>query len=412
MRRLKGALLDFFLSERGRRMWRRWHRGGPITFHHRVDDPYSHLLLQPLARLADRTSASIVMNLVPPPDDAVNPEQERSIAHALADASQLANEIGVDFAATAPPDADAVDAANRSLLARPTLERAIEIGHALWSGSALPDNPDGAAPMPDLAARLKAGRDALWAAGHYNSAVLTYEGEHHWGVDRLGYLEARLRQAGLLEGADPLVELSAKPIPVAGGPYALELFYSFRSPYSYLAVERAYAIAAKHQVELRLRPVLPMVMRGLPVPFRKRLYIALDSKREATRLGLPFGNLCDPLGVGVERCIAVLLSPAAEGKQQAFLQSATRGFWSEAMDVATDRDLRTIVERAGLDWPAACTALGDDAWRETAETNRQALLARGLWGVPSFGYGDLSLWGQDRLDRLDATIAAHVGDGD
>ena len=42
---------------------------------------------------------------------------------------------------------------------------------------------------------------------------------------------------------------------------------------------------------ITLRPVLPMVMRALPVPLKKRLYIIRDCKREAERFDLPFGNI-------------------------------------------------------------------------------------------------------------------------
>lgn len=39
-----------------------------------------------------------------------------------------------------------------------------------------------------------------------------------------------------------------------------------------------------------------MIMRGLPVPRAKRLYIVRNTKREAEALGLPFGPIADPVG--------------------------------------------------------------------------------------------------------------------
>ena len=42
--------------------------------------------------------------------------------------------------------------------------------------------------------------------------------------------------------------------------------------------------------------------------------------------------------------------------------------------------------------------LADDRWRASATDNREALLAAGLWGVPSFRVaGFPAQWGQDRL---------------
>ncbi len=43
-------------------------------------------------------------------------------------------------------------------------------------------------------------------------------------------------------------------------------------------------------------------------------------------------------------------------------------------------------------------------WRERADANRQALLDMGLWGVPSFRYGDQVTWGQDRLFWVEAML--------
>src|SRR3546814_5434543 len=40
-----------------------------------------------------------------------------------------------------------------------------------------------------------------------------------------------------------------------------DLFWSFRSPYSYLAIARYRALAASHDVTINLRPVYPLAIR-------------------------------------------------------------------------------------------------------------------------------------------------------
>ena len=40
-----------------------------------------------------------------------------------------------------------------------------------------------------------------------------------------------------------------------------DVFWSFRSPYSYLATRRLVGIAADYDVEVRVRPVLPIAVR-------------------------------------------------------------------------------------------------------------------------------------------------------
>ena len=101
--------------------------------------------------------------------------------------------------------------------------------------------------------------------------------------------------------------------------------------------------------------------------------------------------------------------PLAEstGQGEAYVLSFMRGVWSEGVDAGTDRGLRKLAERAGLEWNAALGALDDDAWRLTAEQNRKDLFASGLWGVPSFRVHGTSVWGQDRLWAVeDALLAA------
>jgi 2-hydroxychromene-2-carboxylate isomerase len=98
--------------------------------------------------------------------------------------------------------------------------------------------------------------------------------------------------------------------------------------------------------------------------------------------------------------------PLAEfhGLGQAFVLSFMRGVWSEGLDAGSDRDLRTITDRAGLHWTEVCIALEKTQWRKTAEINRQEMLNLGLWGVPSFRLNDTAVWGQDRLSALEQTL--------
>ena len=74
----------------------------------------------------------------------------------------------------------------------------------------------------------------------------------------------------------------------------IEFFFPLRSPYSTNVAPRVFELARHTSASVRLRFVLPMVMRGLPVPRDKRLYISLDAAREARFRNVPFGRLNDP----------------------------------------------------------------------------------------------------------------------
>jgi 2-hydroxychromene-2-carboxylate isomerase len=74
--------------------------------------------------------------------------------------------------------------------------------------------------------------------------------------------------------------------------FSVDLFFSFRSPYSYLALPKTRKLVADYDVSVKLRPVYPLAVR---VPgFFKRAnpqfarYVVLDSSRVAKHEGIPF----------------------------------------------------------------------------------------------------------------------------
>jgi 2-hydroxychromene-2-carboxylate isomerase len=177
----------------------------------------------------------------------------------------------------------------------------------------------------------------------------------------------------------------------------LHFYLSFRSPYTYIAAQRAKALADAYGADLKLRFVLPMVMRSLPVPRMKRRYITLDTAREARRLSIPFGRIADPVGRPVERGYSLIPWAREQGRGFEFCQAFLAGVWSRGVDAGSDRGMKQIVEAAGLDWQAGRDIIGNDDWRAEAEDNRTEMMALGIWGVPSFRVGKTATWGQDRL---------------
>jgi len=141
-------------------------------------------------------------------------------------------------------------------------------------------------------------------------------------------------------------------------------------------------------------------MRGFNIPLAKRMYIVHDAGREAKRLGIPFGLISDPIGEGALRCLKVFSLAESPPQQLDFLVEAGRCAWAEAIDLATDRGLRTVCQRVGIDWAAAQRCLTEPL-PAYAQNNLDALLDMGFWGVPSFRLGQFTSWGNDRMWMLD-----------
>lgn len=184
----------------------------------------------------------------------------------------------------------------------------------------------------------------------------------------------------------------------------IEFFFSFRSPYSYLAAPRAFALADRYDVEIVFRGVVPMAMRGQSVPMAKRLHTLRDVKREADRLGMPFGRIHDPIGDGARRCLVVAEHAVDVGRERDFVLEASAAIWSRAVDVACDDGLRGVCERAGLDWADCRSVLADPPLAARVEANTDRLLELGHWGVPVFLLGGELFWGQDRIEDVERVL--------
>jgi 2-hydroxychromene-2-carboxylate isomerase len=381
-----------------------------------IADPWSYLVGQAVTRLIDAYPVELAVHIVTPPASDVDPAPTMRPKHAVRDAQYLADFYDLDFAGKKEADPGAVREVGSSLIrerpAKEQLRAALELTRAMWAGDrkALTKllGTWGTESTGQVLPILNANYAELRKAGHYQGGMIHYGGEWYWGIDRLPYLEAVLAKdfdraaAGVVS---PRPEVDRGALELSKKPLTCEMWLSFRSPYSYIAIEQLPALLG--DIPLQLRPVLPMVMRGLKVPQIKQLYIVRDAKREADRLGVPFGELCDPIGPGAENCIALAYWAEQRGKQLEFVRSAMRGIWAEARDMAEYVDLRYVVERAELPWAEAREALGKPEalkWAQAAVTD---LAVISLWGVPSFRCGDFVAWGQDRLPLLADRLRRH-----
>ena len=200
---------------------------------------------------------------------------------------------------------------------------------------------------------------------------------------------------------------------------AVDVYWSFRSPYSYLAVPRLRELSETYDVDVRMRPVYPLAVRSegfftkqdpLFVP-----YLVRDCRRQGEFLGLPLAwPNPDPVVIGAnlngaaEQPHLDLLMPLgviASHKPQAmaFYDEVSRLIWSgQDMPWNEGDKLARAIARAGLDMnELQAEAAGKSA--EIAaeiEANQEAHRAAGHWGVPTMVFENEPFFGQDRLDVL------------
>ena len=436
--RLRSQLLALLVHRRVRRISRGWREltrrlaGRPHTLKVflELDDPYSYLLSLYLPELAASYDVRVELYLGSALTEGFRPRPDMLAIYAQQDCERVARELGVPFLdkGQAPPvehrrallevvaQSDGSDNHSDDILTA--------LSH-YWRGDseAAARMVEGSQITGRGAALLTRNQALLAKLGHYNCATVYYAGEWYWGVDRLHYLIDRLDTLGARHADASTSRLASirqamqVSLPVARPSTAsdlppLELFLSFRSPYSYLAVRPVYDIADAFGLDLIIRPVLPMVMRGLPVPRSKMLYIIRDTARAAERLGLPFGRFADPVGAGIERCMAVFMYARSEKRERDFVQNAFEGIWARSCDVVSDKGMRAVTGRTGLFWPDVKAAMENNEWRAEIEANRESMEDSGSWGVPTLRLGDFVVWGQDRTWLLARHIEELCDTGD
>ena len=381
-----------------------------VLYFHQPDDPYSQLTAQVLTELQARYDINVQVKLVNEPDDDAAPERLALQTYSRRDAALIAPYHNLTFTDPCQQPSDAsLKLARRSLAASSNLPKAAaEIGEAYWSDDT--DKLDRTAMVSDDQTErvFREGTRLRATLGHYLGATFFFEGEWYWGLDRLPYLEERLAEAGLrLSGCRQITAFQTRPefmgSPSNGKRLTVEFYPSARSPYTAIAMAETLDLPNHYPVNLTLRPVLPMVMRNLPVPPKKRLYILRDSKREADRVGVPFGKIVDPVGEPVRRVYSLFSWAEEQGKGGALLKEFADMAWAEGLETGSDNGMKQVCKRAGLDWETASTIIDNKDWEGWAEENRLQMLKSDLWGVPSYRLLDengeelYACWGRDRI---------------
>lgn len=345
-----------------------------VEYFHQHDDPYSHLASQVLGTLCKRCDIELVQHEIRASGGKNQPELAKLDSWARRDAEMVAPYYG---------------------LLRPS-----ELGAT--------------ASVESSVAALDRGSERLAELGHYSGAMFYYAGEWYWGVDRLFHLEQRLRGLGIC--GDPSIPyICPRPEIDVGGVDAsaltLDFYPSLNSPYTAIIYDKVIELARECGIQLNHKPVLPMIMRGVPATREKGKYIMFDAKREAEHLGVGFGPVMTPIGEPT-RQIYSLLGWAREQGLDTCLMSAALGLaFREGVGLHRKAGLKRAVEQAGLSWSEAKRYLGQDFWKDEIARNQIELSAElGLWGVPSYrlrggdGEDDLCVWGQDRLWLIAAEI--------
>ncbi|MFZ4688230.1 MAG: 2-hydroxychromene-2-carboxylate isomerase [Polymorphobacter sp.] len=201
---------------------------------------------------------------------------------------------------------------------------------------------------------------------------------------------------------------------------AFDLFWSFRSPYSYLLTPRLVELARVFDVDCRVRIVYPIAVRQADFFANADplwvFYLMKDTYRTAQFLGMPYRwPSPDPVFMDpatrtypkeqphIHRLSHLGVAATERGKGLAFIAEVSALIWNGATDNWHEGDhLARAADRAGLDLAEMDAAVAADPAHFIAaiEANQVDQRKGGHYGVPLMVHDDEPFFGQDRFDQL------------
>lgn len=187
----------------------------------------------------------------------------------------------------------------------------------------------------------------------------------------------------------------------------IELFYEFRSPYSYMA----YTQLLDMDVAIALRPMqlLKVMDRVGNVPTTitckaKGRYARVDLARWAQRYGVPL-NPSDMRANDGEACSRAVLAAASPADAAAITLALYQAIWSEGTTLATADDILAVIAAAGIDPVPIAARIDAPEVVAQLDANTDEAVERGVFGSPTIFVGDAMFFGNDRLDFLREELA-------
>lgn len=200
----------------------------------------------------------------------------------------------------------------------------------------------------------------------------------------------------------------------------IDLFWSFRSPYSYLATPRLVELERTYDLNINVRPVYPLAVRFGEFFDRAHPlwapYLMRDTMRIAQMLNLPYRwPRPDPVQIDsatrkatasqphIHRLTRLGCAAAEGGRGLPFLDQISRLIWSGIVDNWHQGDhLAKAATRAGTDLVTLDDRIesNPEKYEAIIEKNQKAHQAAGHWGVPTMAFEGEPFFGQDRIDVL------------
>lgn len=193
----------------------------------------------------------------------------------------------------------------------------------------------------------------------------------------------------------------------------IRFYFSFRSPYSWLAILRIEAALAPYPVALQYIPVFPPPdYKNDPTSVPNKLaYIRVDMARIAEAYGIATTKNFSSVDTNWVRPHAAFLYAQEQGKGREFARSLYDARFMRGADITSDAVMSEVASAQGLDPAALIAAANDEPGFQTRVVLGmiQGAQEDAIFGVPLFVFRGERFWGNDRIDWLVRSIRRAQG---
>jgi 2-hydroxychromene-2-carboxylate isomerase len=193
---------------------------------------------------------------------------------------------------------------------------------------------------------------------------------------------------------------------------AIEFYFDFSSPYSYIASEQIEALAARTARALQWRPILLGAVfkasGGAPlteVYGPKARYSVRDFARSAAFDGVPYHHpTVFPIGAVAASRAVLWLQREQASQAVPYIHAVFRAFFVDDRNVGDATVALDIAQSLGIDTARLAAGVQEDAIKNSLRVEVELAITRGVFGAPTIFVDGEMFWGHDRFDQVERWI--------
>ena len=196
-------------------------------------------------------------------------------------------------------------------------------------------------------------------------------------------------------------------------PAAIDFYFDFSSPYSYIANAWIGPLAARHGCALRRHAILlgatfQAAELKSPVSYPlKREYSLRDFERSARFEGLPYA-LPPVFPIATQNAARLfwwLADTRGAEAAAAWATAGLRAVFSGGVPLHEPAALKALAIKHGLDGETAEAVWNDAVWKARLKRANDEAIALGVFGAPFFRIDGEPFWGNDRKPQIERWLA-------